>query len=958
MYRNNWLFAILFILSGLFVEAMPLRTATDSLINGSLDIVLQVEELIKTGQLSNARSLLTSTTIEEYEHPIDPIQFNYLTGLLHYHEGKYQLAIPLLRAAIYDHPTDIYEEKWNLRPLEVMGHVYYYQSQLDSSIHYSLRYLQSLEYFKDQDPLTWSDLWKKAVYSMGHLYVERGNYQAALEQYKLWAEIASIGAEKNLALTYRGRVLIEIGATHQGLGLLQKAIDSIDAPLYPIQYALQAEAYLKINQLDLADLHIQQLFDLLAEYPTNSWIMATAEFTKGCILYKRKEYEKSIDFFRRSIKKLAHHDPNSQMIIQGYTQWYNSLIETHQFEEAEALSKALSSNPRQKSSAHWLRYELATAKRAMYIGKQAEAQEILQDILDRNTRELANGYVRHIDPWLQAQARMNLIALNQKAEIEPSDSTFNQYLEVDEAINELRMTYLSYADQIGLSDTIHGMYQEAIDYGFQLYANDPDQDLLNDITWLIERSKSISLYHQLDLKGRQSQFVDQSKINQELNHYYGQLFGKKEQQTLLQDTLVKLEEAKNRFTQEENFGLSIGKPILHQLSEKLDKDQTLISYYFGKKYLYRLILNQQNQDIQSLGPVTIIQKAIQTFNQQLSLRDFSKEGVSDFSESGNSLYQLLFDAISSEQLTKHLTIIPDGPLFQVPFELLTTETSGENYRSLPYLLKNHVINYSQSLSLLDHFNDIKKTASPHVMAVAPSQFETTEQLMTSMPSVSRDFGPLAHNQEEVEYVQELFGGIVLKSEAATESAFRSNFKPNAILHLATHAYNDRVTPDNSFIFFQNDKRDSLNDGKLYAWEVTQLELTSPMVVLSACNTGLGKTYLGEGPQSLASSFFRAGARSVLMSLWKANDLTTANLMQQFYSHLKTGKTKDVSLRKAKLDFLENCDELYVHPAFWGGFIVVGDTRSIDQDRNYNWWLLLIIPTLVTLWLLRKKRTYR
>lgn len=953
LYRNNWLFGILFVFSGLVVKAMPLKA--DSLTNDSLDIVLQVEKLIKTGQLSEAKSLLSTSRIMQHEHSIDLIQFNYLTGLLNYKEGEYQLAIPVLRAAIYDQPTGIAEEKWNLRPLEIMGHLYYHQSHLDSSIYYSLRYLKSLEHFKDQDPLRWSDIWKKAVYNMGHLYVERGNFQAALLQYKLWTEIASIGAEKSLALTYYGRVLIEIGATHQGLGLLQEAIDSTNDPPFPIQYALQAEAYLKINQLDLADHHIQLLFDLLADHSSNTWITATAEFTKGGILYKRGEYEKAIDFFRRSIKKLEYHDPNSQMIIQGYAQWYNSLIETHQFQAAEVLSKELASDPRQKSSIHWLRYELATAKRAMYLGKQTEAQEILQDILDRNTLELANEFVRHIDPWLQAQARMNLITLNQKTEINASDTTFTQYLKVDEAINELRMTYLEYADQIGLSDTLHGMYQEAIDYGFQLYAKHPDQDLLNDLIWLMERSKSISLYQYLDLKGHQSQFADQSTINQELNHYYGRLFEKREQQNLLQDTLIKLEEAKKRFTQEEKLGSSLSKPNLHQLSEKLDKDQTLISYYFGKQYLYRLIINQQNQTIQSLGPVSTIQKAILTFNQQLSLRDFSKEGVMTYRQSANNLFQLLFDGIPTEKLPKHLTIVPDGPLFQVPFELLTTETSGENYRSLPYLLKSHVINYSQSLSLLDHFNNSKKAHSPHVMAVAPSQFDTTEQLMTSKSSANRDFGPLVHNQEEAEYVQELFGGIVLKSDAATESAFKSQFKPNSVIHLATHAYNDEATPDNSFIFFQNSKRDSLNDGKLYAWEVTQLELTSPMVVLSACNTGLGKTYLGEGPQSLASSFFRAGARSVLMSLWKANDLTTANLMQQFYTHLKTGQTKDVSLRKAKLDFLENCDELYVHPAFWGGFVVVGDVSPIDQKSNYYWWFFMALPALGFFWLSRKKR---
>lgn len=948
--------AILFLINGLFAETSIPKTTSESQQNDPLEIVLQVESLIKKGQFQEARSLLSSTSLENRGHSIEENQSSYLRGLLHFYEGKYQLAIPFLKAAIHRPPLEENQKSWNLRPLGIINHAFYYLSQLDSSINYSRQYLNTLEHFKSQDPQKWRDLWKATIRNMGHLYVERGNYQAALEQYKIWTEVAAEGAEKSLSLTYIGRILVEIGAVHEGLELLKAAEDSREEthPHYPIQYALQAEAYLKINELDQAESRLEQLFRLLSDQPQNTWIMAMAEFTKGCVLYKQKEYNKSINFFRRSIKKLEQHDPNSQMIILGYTQCYNSLIETRQFNAAEALSDALSSNPRHKSSIHWLRYELATAKRAMYIGRQAEAQEILQDILERNTFELKNGFVKYIDPWLQAQAHMNLIALNKKSDNRTTVNTFKQYLKADEAIGDLRMTYLEYADQIGLSDTLHDMYQQAVDYGFQLYATNPDQDLMIDLTWLMERSKSISLYQHLDLKERKSKSAQNSKVNQELNYYYRQLFKEKGQQSLLKDTLLKLEDARCLYAHEDRFRYSVSRPDLKKLSAKLGNDELLISFYFGKQHLYRLVADQKNQTIQSLEQVAAAEKAIQNFNRQLSKRDFSRKGVFAYQKAAHDLYQLLFDGIPQKQLKQHLTIIPDGMLFQVPFELLTTQASGESYTTLPYLLRRHVIKYSHSLSILSHFHDLPPATNSGVMAIAPNKFETSQPYMTSSSSGIRDFGPLTHNQTEAEQVTNLFGGIVLKNEEATESAFKSQYKPNAILHLATHAYNDPKEPDNSYIFFQKTEQDTLNDGKLYAWEVYESELLSPMVVLSACDTGLGKLYEGEGPQSLASSFFRAGARSVLMSLWKANDLTTAEVMQLFYKHLRSGQSKDGSLRQAKLDFLENCSEIHAHPTFWGGFVIAGDTSPIGQNSNHYWWVAMIIPALGLFWTLRKK----
>ena len=99
-----------------------------------------------------------------------------------------------------------------------------------------------------------------------------------------------------------------------------------------------------------------------------------------------------------------------------------------------------------------------------------------------------------------------------------------------------------------------------------------------------------------------------------------------------------------------------------------------------------------------------------------------------------------------------------------------------------------------------------------------------------------------------------------------------------------------------------------------------------MVVLSACETGLGKVEFGEGVRSLGKSFLEAGASSIVYSLWTVNDLSTAKIMSAFYSYLKKGKTKDVAMQQARLDYLRQADSLHRNPYFWAGFVLHGEWK--------------------------------
>src|ERR1035437_4330290 len=151
----------------------------------------------------------------------------------------------------------------------------------------------------------------------------------------------------------------------------------------------------------------------------------------------------------------------------------------------------------------------------------------------------------------------------------------------------------------------------------------------------------------------------------------------------------------------------------------------------------------------------------------------------------------------------------------------------------------------------------------------------------------------------------------------------------AILHLAMHAELDTVQIGSSSLIFTPD---SNNMGKyhLYNYEIGQMNINSPIVVLSACNTGNGKLYNGEGLMSLARNFVLAGVPSVVETLWPVEDIAGSKIMGSFYKYLSQGKPKNTSLRQAKLDYINSTSPSFVNPKYWAAYTLIGDVSAIKK----------------------------
>ncbi|MCB0641180.1 MAG: CHAT domain-containing protein, partial [Phaeodactylibacter sp.] len=308
----------------------------------------------------------------------------------------------------------------------------------------------------------------------------------------------------------------------------------------------------------------------------------------------------------------------------------------------------------------------------------------------------------------------------------------------------------------------------------------------------------------------------------------------------------------------------------------------------------------------------------------------------------HALHQQLLAPLG--ELPKRLIFVPSGILGYVPFEVLLTEAPEDplQFKQLPYLLRQHQVSYNFSAALWQEMKQNKATKARELHLLAPS-FSTTPQYASAADYRRDNLGPLQFNTEEVSGIQSIIGGTIWMGTAATKAQFLAIAPQARLLHFATHAKLDDQDEDFSYLAFAS-TTDSLAAEKLYIRELYAQKIPAELVVLSACETGVGTIQEGEGIISLARGFAYAGAGSIVTSLWAVDDQSTARIMTNFYTYLNQGLSKDEALRQTKLDYLDAAgDQLEAHPFKWAPFIIIGNADVIDLSsgiQNLPLWALL------------------
>lgn len=409
-----------------------------------------------------------------------------------------------------------------------------------------------------------------------------------------------------------------------------------------------------------------------------------------------------------------------------------------------------------------------------------------------------------------------------------------------------------------------------------------------------------------------------------------------------QDTLMQSMEQNQDMYLMSRFGNQSN--ILDEIQAILDEDQLLLNYMVGDTALYIMAISKDDVKVYTESPEGLEEQAGSLLD-QLAHPKYGKAAVDHFQEAANDLYTKLIPKELSLDEYEDLIIIPDKYLYQLPFEVLVTQTSDqpEAFDELPYLLMEKQVLYANSSSLLINQSSSKpSSASQGILAFAPVFDSLEVESMNQVDTTRQGFGALAWTQKEVENLSNYYTTNALLGMEATERRLRELKSEYAILHVASHGILNADNPLYSRLLFSPNETDSVNDGSLSTMELFAMDIPAEMVVLSACNSGTGLLASGEGIISLANGFFYAGSKSLVMSLWTANDQSTATIVGDFYAQLAKGQSKSEALRNTKLNFLANADGIRSHPYFWAHLVVNGNNRPIKAQSNWSVYLLLIV----------------
>jgi CHAT domain-containing protein/Tfp pilus assembly protein PilF len=327
-------------------------------------------------------------------------------------------------------------------------------------------------------------------------------------------------------------------------------------------------------------------------------------------------------------------------------------------------------------------------------------------------------------------------------------------------------------------------------------------------------------------------------------------------------------------------------------------------------------------------------------------------------DAARTLYQKLFPAGAREAIagTERVVLSPDGVLWELPFAaLVTNDTGPAQYLGLekPLVYAQSLAVFAQAASveagraggkgtvlvvgnpLFDNARRADLLAAQTKSAPAPvTAAKAAQHAQGELALLSRDGMipvPLPHAEEEAREVAALYGVKAWSGAEPTEKWFRERAGEAEIIHLATHGYFNPILPMSSGVILAVPEQEAGpgetdNDGALQAWEImSQIHLKAELVVLSACETGLGKAEKGEGLVGLTRAFQVAGARSVVASQWRVSDRSTARLMVAFHESLRAGVSKDEALRRAMVKVAK--DPTTADPYFWAAFLLVGDYRG-------------------------------
>ena len=672
-------------------------------------------------------------------------------------------------------------------------------------------------------------------------------------------------------------------------------------------------------------------------------------------------HAEALKFFERAIK-LAEADPDCGLPYMGYEGKAQALVSLGRTDEAKAvLLNALAKARSQEKRGHEAQLLILLAKLAAQGGDRQQAVKYLEDAGQFATQsqlyrmeadamfELAQIY-RDAGDLSRADARATQgLAASQRvgdryyvprnltmlADLKARRGNFAEANALYEHAEDVIEGMLISVDEPYWNSSAAAAMSETYLRHFELVAKN---GAAPGAFGVLERVRGRTLAWALkDRKARPATESDQTVALEGdvagLQARLMQTNSAPEREQLL-DNLVESERRLGLAWTEDvpNRRLPMQPAALANVENDLHPDEVLLEYVLDDPISYCISVTRRGAHVHVLP---IGRKEVETLAERF-VDEVRAKGTGI--ETSKRLFRELLEPIPEAKRAARLIVVPDGALNLLPFEALRDNASE-------YLLKSRVISYVPSGSILDVLRRARKNesgAKPFlgVGDVAYQNQGGVDSRISAPDSVrgrvlrgvadlsGMRLQDLPRTREEVEEIGKIVGpnAMILLGKDATETAFKKEpLEQFRVLHLAVHGFADTQYPERSALVLGTDPK-SGDDGLLQVREIIRLRLNAELTTLSACDTDVGKLLGQEGVSSLVEAFLVAGSKSVVASLWSADDTFASALMDRFYQRLGGGEDAGSALRNAKLDLMAKYGE-QLSPFYWAAFVAVGETSA-------------------------------
>jgi tetratricopeptide (TPR) repeat protein/CHAT domain-containing protein len=889
------------------------------------------------GYFRSAQSITETIIYEKQKKEIETaltIHDLYQESKTHRSNGDYPEACRSLENAI-DLARSIKSKELELKCLRMLGVTYLYASdyqKLRQKTEEALTIARSVNHKTSEG---------RCLNNLGIYYEKIGNYSRALDRY---TEALNIFRELNSSN--------EISNCLNNLGICYQSLGNYDKSLEYFQQCLEIDK--EIGDKD-------DLSRVLNNIGENYRL-------KGLISQKEEDFTHALDYFTRCLETATNIEFTSSQ-VHALNNIGSIYTDMRKYGEAltyfhSALELAQETNDIESQGMVLNNIGIVHHNQGNYEDSSEYFQKAIDlamgikhgKILWEAFYEMGKNYTKQGD-YYKALERY-------KASI-----TVIEDIRSNIVLEELKASFFG-------TDKRLGVYHNLINLLVFLNENDPQKGYNREAFNYLERAKARSFLDRLersriDIKtGLDVQLQNREKeLMKNISNIYTHLLDngissedKKNFEASLMQYEDELEALKREMRSKSPAYASLKYPEIITIEEAqnklLDNNTAFFAYMIGVEHSLAFVVTKKKLKIFRLQAREKLQSSVSSY-----LKVISDKDNHNFKMGNELFHQLVLPGL--ERNIKNIIFVPADVLNALPFETLITDKNH-------WLIEDIKISYAPSITSLREI--ISRNGSNHIrrqkdiLAVGDPNFGELEKENTNKNIFNEfyaqsdlQFFRLKYSGIETDRISSLFSkekSDILKRKQATEERIKQyNLIDYKILHFATHSLIDDKMPARSSIMLVLDN-DPTEDGFLQMREIYNLKLNADLVTLSACHTGGGQLIMGEGIEGLNRAFFYAGTSSVIMSLWSVNDQATYQLMERFYTHLRSSRTIAQALQQAKLEMIHS--EVLTHPYYWAGFIVSGNSTKvifINPVRKYIALILsfILLGSILTI-VLRKKNS--